>query len=92
MMGVGLCACKLLVGVEIAKSVAFIAAPSEDALERCIKSSCLKIAEHYSVFVGDKGLKEKCLGKQTDGSFDSRHRRAFSGFHFFTHPDTGTNF
>lgn len=42
----------------MAECEAFIAAPSEEALEKCTKEQLLKIAEHYSVVVGDKRLKE----------------------------------
>lgn len=37
---------------------AFIAAPSEEALEHCTREQLLKIAEHFSIVVGDKRLKE----------------------------------
>ncbi|KAL7401353.1 hypothetical protein ABVT39_026844 [Epinephelus coioides] len=36
---------------------AFIAAPSEEALERCTKEQLIKLADHYSVDVGDRKLK-----------------------------------
>jgi len=36
-----------------------VAAPSEEALEKCSKEQLLKIAEHYSIVVaGDKRIKE----------------------------------
>jgi len=36
-----------------------VAAPSEEALEKCTKEQLLKIAEHYSIVVaGDKRIKE----------------------------------
>ena len=42
----------------MAKSKAFIAALSEEALERCTKEQLLKISEHYAVVVEDMCLKE----------------------------------
>ena len=38
---------------------AFVAAPSQEMLEKCTKDQLLKIAEYYSVTVGDKRVKEK---------------------------------
>lgn len=35
-----------------------MAAPSEEALEKCTKEQLLKIAEHSSAVVKDKSLKE----------------------------------
>ena len=37
---------------------AFVAAPSQEVLEKCTKDQLLKIAEYYSVTVGDKRVKE----------------------------------
>ncbi|KAL7400079.1 hypothetical protein ABVT39_006267, partial [Epinephelus coioides] len=34
-----------------------MAAPSEEALERCTKEQLIKLADHYSVDVGDRKLK-----------------------------------
>ncbi|XP_026106935.1 interferon-induced very large GTPase 1-like [Carassius auratus] len=45
---------------------AFIAAPSEEALERCTREQLLKIAEHFSIVVGDKRLKENIKGENKD--------------------------
>ena len=42
----------------MAECEAFMAAPSEEALEKCTKEHLLKLAEHYSVAVMDRKRKE----------------------------------